>query len=94
MLESHIQSKIIKYLESLGMYVVKVGLANRNGVPDILACHLGKFIGFEVKQEGKEASPLQLYNKRRIHHAGGLCFTVRSVAEVKEIVGGLEWSKV
>ena len=38
MLESKRQKKVIDYLHSLGAWTVKIISANRNGVPDIIAC--------------------------------------------------------
>ena len=50
MSESKLQTKIIKYLESLGWYVRKIITCNKNGTPDIIACDTsGKFWAFEVK---------------------------------------------
>lgn len=49
MKEQDIQRKIIKYLESVGAYVVKVVASNKSGTPDILACYRGIFLAIEVK---------------------------------------------
>jgi hypothetical protein len=86
MTESKIQSKIIAYLENLGAYVVKVGLANKNGVADLLACFKGYFIAFEVKRPGEQPKPLQVYNAKLVRDAGGTSHVVTSVEEVKHIM--------
>ena len=88
MREQTIQSKIIKYLEGEGAYVVKVTSANKAGVPDVLACLKGKFIGVEVKNVTGRPTELQLYNIRRIISAGGIAGVCRSVADVRELISG------
>lgn len=86
MKEQTIQSKIIKHLEGKGAYVVKVTSANKAGVPDVLACLDGKFIGVEVKNETGRPTELQLYNIRRIISAGGVAGVCRSVADVEKLI--------
>lgn len=86
MKEQEIQSKIIKYIQASGGYVVKVITASKAGVPDIIACIDGKFYGFEVKTVKGKPSPLQLTNIAMIEAAGGVGAVVRSAAEVMEIL--------
>lgn len=83
-----IQHKILKYLEAKGHYVVKVIQASKAGVPDILACVNGEFIGFEVKkpETRKNTSKLQEYNLKKIIAAGGRGYVVCSVDEVEQIL--------
>ena len=75
MKEQDYQRKITKYLESQGAYVVKVITASKKGVPDILCCYRGFFLGIEVKTPltRTNVSNLQEYNLRLIDKAGGLC---------------------
>lgn len=89
MREQQIQSRIIKFLESKGAYVVKVVRANKAGVPDILACYKGKFYAFEVKtpETIKRVTPLQSYNIEKIKCCGGEAGVVSSVAEVEQFIG-------
>jgi Holliday junction resolvase len=86
-MESQIQNRIIKFLKGIGAYPVKVVLANRTGIPDILCCYQGQFYGFEVKTESGKVTELQKYNIDLIHKAGGKAYVVRSLDEVKKIVG-------
>lgn len=74
MTESELQSKIIKHLTERGHYTVKIVAANRKGVPDVLACINGKFIGIEVKAPKKYATELQKLNLRQICDADGIGF--------------------
>lgn len=74
MKEQDYQKKIVKYLESIDAYVVKVVAASKKGVPDILACYKGIFIAIEVKTPDTmyNLSELQKYNIRKIIEAIGI----------------------
>jgi hypothetical protein len=87
MRESDIQRKILKYLESQGGYAVKVVVANRSGVPDILYCLDGEFWAFEVKSPQGKQPPLQARHQTQNQKAGGKYFVVCSIEEVKQILG-------
>jgi hypothetical protein len=56
------------------------------GIPDLLVCYFGQFIGIEVKQPGGRPSPRQLYVLRQIDLAGGITAVVSSLPEVKELL--------
>ena len=86
MKETDIQSKILKYLLSIGAYSVKTMVTNRNGVPDILCCLNGSFFAFEVKKPGKKPTKLQLWNIEKIIKSGGRAIAVVSVDDVKNYV--------
>jgi len=88
-LESDIQSKIIKYLESQGAYATKVVVATKNGVPDIICCYQGRYIAFEIKRDSQKvdrAGELQKWNIQQIKKAGGVGFIVCSLEEVRSII--------
>ena len=86
--EQKIQSKIIKYLESLGCYVIKTVTTNKRGCPDLLFCHDGKFMAIEVKAEGKlsNVSEIQQFHLDLINKTGGKAFAADSLDTVKKIV--------
>lgn len=86
MTEQQIQTKIIKYLESQGAYVVKVISASKSGVPDILACKDGRFYGIEVKtpKTKTNTSKLQDYNLQKIKDAGGISFVAWDLETLKK----------
>ena len=84
MKEQDIQAKIQKYIKARGGYVIKTITSNRAGIPDLLCCINGRFIGIEVKGPGGKASPLQAANITMIEAAGGIGLIAYSVAEVKE----------
>lgn len=76
--EKNFENKIKAYLESKGCWYVKF-FANsytKSGVPDILACVNGYFVGIEVKAQNGKPSELQVYNQRKIREAGGISIIV------------------
>ena len=87
MLESKIQSKILKYLRTVtGCWAVKVMECNQNGCPDILVCYKGRFIAFEVKAPTGRLSDIQAAQLSLISQADGDWYVVRSLDQVKEII--------
>lgn len=70
MLESKLQSKIIKKLESNGFYVVKIIRANKSGFPDLLVLKDGKTTFIEVKQPKGVVSELQKLRKKQLEEQG------------------------
>ena len=76
--EKAFENKIKKMLAENGAYFVKF-FANsytKSGVPDILACVNGYFVGIEVKAENGHPSDLQIYNVQKIRESGGFSFIV------------------
>lgn len=73
MSEQKLQKQIIDWLKTNGYWVVKVIVANRSGIPDIIACSpQGLFVAIEVKYGSNKASPLQEYNIAEITKRKGL----------------------
>lgn len=85
MKEQQIQLKIQKFLEQQGCYVVKVIAANRAGVPDLLVCYKGKFIGVEVKtpKTQNNISKLQEYNLEKIQRSQGISLVATCVEDLE-----------
>lgn len=72
--EKLFENKIKKHLDSVGAYYIKY-FANRmtkSGIPDILACVNGYFLGIEVKAERGKPSKLQKYHRSKIRESGGI----------------------
>ena len=88
MTEQAIQTKIVKFLQGIGAYVVKVVVGNRAGIPDLLVCYQGEFIGIEVKKPEtlSRVTPLQKHNIALITKAGGKAFVASSVEDVKNFL--------
>jgi len=86
--ESQIQALILKFLRTLGpaCWVIKAAVCNERGVPDILCCYRGRFVGFEVKTaKGRISGPQRVQNDR-IRRACGRAVVVRSVADVRVVL--------
>jgi len=84
MSEAQIVKKILKALRKRGGFWRKIhgGPFQESGLPDIIGCWEGKFIAFEVKRPGEEATPLQLHVLDEIHKNRGLVAIVESVEDV------------
>ena len=77
--EKNFENKIKQFLKEHNCYYVKY-FANRMtkvGVPDILACVNGYFVGIEVKAENGVPSELHIYNIEQIHNEGGIGVIVK-----------------
>ena len=90
MLEKDIVAAIQRYLATLGEDVFfwkEHGSAyGTSGVPDIVCCYRGRFLGLEVKRPGGRLTPLQERTLARISAAGGIARRVESVEDVKDII--------
>ena len=90
MLESKIQSKILKNLKELGVYAHKNITTNKKGVPDIIVCFKGKYLALEVKRPGGKTTELQDYNIVKIKQSGGVAEVVYSWEDVYYILKRME----
>ncbi|MFM1602052.1 VRR-NUC domain-containing protein [Helcococcus ovis] len=73
--ESNFQKQVIKFLKDKGCYVIKYwggGKFTKAGVPDLLVCCNGKFLGVELKAPKGHPSKLQLHNLDLINKSGGI----------------------
>lgn len=80
MRESTFQDRIIRKLKKLpNCWYVKVwgGGFQRAGIPDLLVCYKGYFIGIELKNEVGQATEIQKYNITSIQNAGGYAIILR-----------------
>ncbi len=83
--ETRLRKKIVKKLEDLWplAYIRKIhGNAFQNiGLPDLLCCIDGSFIGLEIKCHGKKATPAQILEGERITRASGHFAVITSIDE-------------
>ena len=86
MLESAIQRRILRELKKRDIFAFKVIAANRNGIPDIIACYQGTFVGIEVKTDIGRVSEVQKLQMYRINCAGGTAFVARSWEDVEKML--------
>lgn len=85
--EQGYQAKVIKYLEAKGAYVVKTIKTSKKGVPDLLVCYKGRFIGIEMKTPTtrNNLSDLQMHNLAMISKADGygvMCVDTEDVQRI------------
>lgn len=76
--EKNFENKIKDFLDNQEAWYVKF-FANRmtkEGIPDILACINGYFVGIEVKAQNGKPSDLQIYHCEKIRKAGGFAFVL------------------
>jgi hypothetical protein len=76
--EKLVKKKVTTILKSLGAYYFYpvTGGYGRSGVPDIICCFNGNFIGIECKAGDNKATALQLKNLEEIQAAGGFAFII------------------
>ncbi|MCR4437298.1 MAG: VRR-NUC domain-containing protein [Peptococcaceae bacterium] len=83
---------IMVYLQGLeGCFAWKEhgGMYGTTGLPDIICCYKGRFIGLEVKKPGGKLTKLQEITLRDIERAGGVAAKVSSLKEVIELLNAL-----
>ena len=90
MLERDIVTAIKKYLALLGSDVFfwkeHGSVYGTNGVPDIICCYKGRFLGLECKLPGGRPTKLQKRAIEKINRAGGVACRVESVEDVKRVI--------
>ena len=77
--ETKVKKAVTKILDSYGAYHFFPATHGygRSGVPDIVACYKGKFIGIECKAGKGVPTALQLRELMLIDKAGGISMIVR-----------------
>ena len=87
--EKDITNAILKYLKSLNncfAFKEHGGMYGTAGIPDIICCLNGRFIGIEVKRPGGKVSKLQEVTMKKINTAGGIAFVAYSVDDVHKTI--------
>lgn len=85
--EGKVKAQVKKILDAHKIYHFSppgMGLG-RAGIPDIIACHNGRFIGIECKAGKGQPTLLQSRELGRIDLAGGKTFVIRET-NVNDIV--------
>ena len=94
--EAKVKKKIVAVLKEHGAYYFYpvTGGFGRSGVPDIIVCHAGRFIGIECKAGKNKATPLQEKNLKEINAAGGLDLIVNedNMHDVSDIL--TSWANI
>jgi Holliday junction resolvase len=86
--EAKVGHKIRKFLMDRGVFVFKVHGSGMMmaGLPDLIACVQGRYVGIEVKMPGNKPSERQLYVHNLIRNAGGECIVAYGLDEVRHLV--------
>ena len=84
--EKRIENSIKNWLETNNHWYIKVQGGSNNpssGVPDLLACVHGKFIGIEVKTPNGRTTKIQDYQIDQINKSGGIALVVTSLEQLR-----------
>lgn len=88
--EKNFENRIKKYIEKNNGWYVKffANAYTKSGIPDILCCLNGRFLGIEVKQESGKPSELQEFHLQEINKIKGLGILAypSGFDELKEII--------
>lgn len=88
--EKTFENRIKDFLKKEGCYFFKFWgtMYTRAGVPDLIACVNGWFVGIEVKSEIGRASEIQLQNISEIHENRGFAVIVHpeEFEQLKEMI--------
>lgn len=85
--EQDIQTSIMSYIKSIGGLPIKqnqIGIYSQAGVPDIIACIKGRFVGIEVKRPGQKPKPIQEAFLDAINKKGGIGLWADNIDKVKD----------
>jgi Holliday junction resolvase len=76
--EKKVKDKVVKLLKQRGVYYFYPvsGGYGMSGVPDVVCCVNGKFLGIECKAGSNKPTPLQEKNLSAIRAAGGTALVV------------------
>lgn len=74
--EKAFENKVKAFLKEQGCWTLKTWSngVQRSGVPDLLVCCNGHFVGVELKAPHGKPSELQLWNLQKIEEAGGFAW--------------------
>jgi len=91
--EKWVKAQVTKYLKSIGAYYFfPVASAYMStGVPDIVACIQGRFVGIECKVGNNKPTVLQLKNLEAIKHNEGVAMVVNetNLDEMMEVLNAI-----
>lgn len=87
--EADLLKDVKTFLESLfrrGVVFLRISDRYTSGIPDILCCVQGKFVGIELKDNTGTASPQQEVLIARIRRVGGVAGVCRNVQDVVDLL--------
>ena len=85
--EKKVKARVKKILDELGAYHFSpaTGYGGRKGIPDIIACYRGVFIGIECKAGKNKPTKLQFHELNNIKNAGGLALVFTDSTKPEEL---------
>ena len=88
--EKKVKDKVVKLLKEAGVYYFYASTHGfgRSGVPDLVCCLAGRFVGIECKAGKNKPTPLQEKEMAAIRAAGGTTLVVNeeNINDVKELI--------
>jgi len=91
--EKKVKMKVVEVLKEFGAYYfyASTGGYGASGVPDIICCYKGRFLGIECKAGKGKTTALQEKNIAQIIAQGGLAVVVNenNIEEVRILLGYL-----
>jgi len=92
--EKKVKAKVVEILKAHGVYYFFPAThgMGRSGVPDIVCCYRGCFIGIECKAGENKITPLQDREIKRIKDAGGVAVVIneKTLGEVAVLLNVIE----
>lgn len=92
-LEKKIVNQVIDQIQSRGGFAVKIHGSPLQvaGIPDVIACYRGRFLGLECKRSAAEdATALQKYWLGKITQAGGVARVIYDREQVIAILDRID----
>jgi len=94
--EKKVKAKVVEILKGFGAYYfyASTGGYGASGVPDIICCYKGRFIGIECKAGKGKTTALQEKNIAQIKTTGGLAIVVNedNIEDVGNLMRQIERS--
>jgi hypothetical protein len=89
--EKKVKAKVVEILKGFGAYYfyASTGGYGASGVPDIICCYKGRFIGIECKAGKGKTTALQEKNLNNIMTAGGTALVINedNIEDVRYFLG-------
>jgi hypothetical protein len=96
--EAQLVKRIISYIDGRGGRCFKIvaeeGGRQESGIPDLLVCYRGFFVGIEAKTPAGKLRPRQRFVLASIEEAGGYTAVVRSLDEVEALLSEIDRKEV
>lgn len=96
--EKKVKAKVVAILKEFGAYYfyASTGGYGSSGVPDIVCCYKGRFVGIECKAGKGKTTALQEKNIAQIITQGGLAMVINedNIEEVRRVMGYLECTSI